>query len=84
MNSLRPPGLVAYLARHPSSTLKLARAGWPLRATGWWRRPPFLPLPDAAYWNFRMVTYGTGVGAALTPSVMVDAAEWSLRQRGRR
>ena len=26
---------------------------------GWWRRPPFLPLPDPAYARFRGVTqYG--------------------------
>jgi hypothetical protein len=84
VNSLRAPGLWTYLVRHPSGALTLARAGWPLRASGWWRRPPFLPLPDATYWDFRMTTYGTGVGAIVTPAVMVDAAEWSLRQRERR
>jgi len=27
----------------------------------WWRRPPFLPLPDAAYVEFRMETaFGSG------------------------
>ena len=26
---------------------------------GWWRRPPFLPVPDERYWRFRMETaYG--------------------------
>lgn len=26
---------------------------------GWWRRPPFLPLPDRAYLRFRLITaYG--------------------------
>jgi hypothetical protein len=30
-----------------------------LAKRGWWRRPPFLPLPDAAYLRFRMETaYG--------------------------
>jgi hypothetical protein len=30
-----------------------------LATPGWWRRPPFLPMPDAAYLRFRMVTaYG--------------------------
>lgn len=28
---------------------------------GWWRRPPFLPVPDAAYVRFRLQTaFGTG------------------------
>ena len=30
-----------------------------LAAPGWWRRAPFLPLPDPAYLRFRLVTaYG--------------------------
>lgn len=32
-----------------------------LAAPGWWRRPPFLPKPDAAYLAFRLQTmYGEG------------------------
>lgn len=36
---------------------------WPaalrLARPGWWRRPPFLPLPDPAYLEFRLQTmYG--------------------------
>ena len=31
-----------------------------LAARGWWRRPPFLPLPDRDYLGFRLVTaYGS-------------------------
>jgi hypothetical protein len=78
------PGLGAYLARHPSSGWMLARAGWRLRANGWWRRPPFMPLPDTTYWQFRMTTYGASAATPLAPAVMVDAAKWSLRQPGRR
>jgi hypothetical protein len=84
VNALRPPGFFSYVARHPSSVLTLVRAGWPLRASGWWRRAPFLPLPDAAYWNFRMSTFGTEVGASFKAAAMVDAAKWSLLQRERR
>ncbi len=30
-----------------------------LAVAGWWRRPPFLPVPDRAYLRFRMQTaYG--------------------------
>jgi hypothetical protein len=84
VNSVWPPGLGSYLLRHPWRAWPLARAAWPLRASGWWRRSPFLPLPDAAYWEFRMTTYGAGVGAVVTPSTMVDAAQWANRQRARR
>jgi hypothetical protein len=74
-----PPGLSAYLVRHPSSAWPLARAGWRLRATGWWQHAPFLPLPDVAYWHFRMTTFGAATSPP-SPEAMVDAARWSLRQ----
>lgn len=75
-----PPGLSAHLSRHPGDAWPLLRAGWRLRAEGWWRRVPFLPLPDAAYWNFRMVTLGVSSTSLLTPIEMVAAAKWSLLQ----
>ncbi|HEY4375699.1 MAG TPA: hypothetical protein VGM93_01010 [Acidimicrobiales bacterium] len=32
-----------------------------LARPGWWRRPPFLPLPDPDYVRFRLQTaYGSG------------------------
>lgn len=44
---------------HPSlwstAVIQLGR----LAPRGWWRRTPFLPLPDAAYLRFRLQTqYG--------------------------
>ncbi len=48
---LRRPGLwgVAVV-----QTFRLARPGW-------WRRPPFVPVPPAAYLAFRLETqYGSG------------------------
>lgn len=33
-----------------------------LARTGWWRRPPFLPLPDPAYLRFRLQTAYGGAG----------------------
>jgi hypothetical protein len=58
---LRPAVVPAawYVLRHPgmwASTLRLlARMVRPQ----WWRRAPFLPLPDAAYVRFRLETaYG--------------------------
>jgi hypothetical protein len=75
-----PPGLSLYLRHHPRDAWPLLRAGWRLRGNAWWRRAPFLPLPDAAYWNFRMVTLGVSSTNPLTPIEMVQAAKWSLRQ----
>jgi len=45
--------------RHPRLMPHLARAAWAFRARGWYRRPPFLPLPTRSYLRWRMETaYG--------------------------
>jgi hypothetical protein len=42
---------------------------------GWWRRPPFLPLPDADYLRFRLETaYGDAI--APRPADLVAYLEW--------
>lgn len=79
MSVVRTPGLVRYVLARPSRGVGLARAGWRLRRTGWWRRAPFLPLPDARYWEFRRAT-AFGATGTPTPRDLVDAARWSLRQ----
>ena len=44
---------------HPSLALDLLRVAWRFRSRGWYRRPPFLPLPDRTYLAWRMHTaYG--------------------------
>jgi len=76
----RTPGLARYVLVRPSRLVVVTRAGWRLRRTGWWHRAPFLPVPDARYWEFRAYTaYGEGAGP--TPSEVVDAARWTIRQR---
>ena len=59
---------------------------WRLAPPGWWRRPPFLPVPDAAYWEFRMHTaYGGQWRGRPTRRDVVDYLEWCQRVRpGRR
>lgn len=57
------PALVMRLAarclRDPRLALDLLRVTWRFRARDWYRRPPFLPLPDKAYMEWRMHTaYG--------------------------
>jgi len=73
-------GLGRYLARHPRDITCVVRAGWRLRRESWWRRYPWLPLPDAAYWEFRVRTVSGG-DAQLEPAQVVAAAKWSDLQR---
>jgi hypothetical protein len=44
----------------------------------WWRRRPFLPVPDAAYVRFRMET-AYGHTGATTPDDVVRYLEWCRR-----
>ncbi len=44
---------------NPRLALDLIEAGWAFRRREWWRKAPFLPVPDPAYLRWRMFTaYG--------------------------
>jgi hypothetical protein len=47
-----------------------------LAPTGWWRRPPFLPLPPAAYRRFRMETMYGADDHLPVPDDLVRWLEW--------
>jgi hypothetical protein len=54
----------------PTALRQAARLARP----GWWRRPPFLPVPDPDYLHFRMETqYGA---AEPDPHDLVTYLEW--------
>ncbi|MDA8274563.1 MAG: hypothetical protein M0029_04180 [Actinomycetota bacterium] len=42
----------------------------------WWCRPPFLPVPDAAWWAFRMETAYGSPGAVPTAEDVVSYLHW--------
>jgi hypothetical protein len=73
--------LAKHLLRHPTLAPVVVRAAWGLRARKWWRRAPFLPLPDRAYWNFRLVTVNGSTIPAVSVNDVVDFAKWSRLQR---
>ena len=44
---------------NPRVAVDLLRTAWAFRRREWWRRAPFLPVPDATYLRWRMYTaYG--------------------------
>jgi hypothetical protein len=43
-------------ALRPRLAVDLVRTAWVFRRRGWYRRPPFLPLPDPVYLRWRMYT----------------------------
>jgi hypothetical protein len=79
-----PPGLARHLIAHPVDAVSVATSAWALRRRGWWRRRPFLPIPDEAYWRFRMTTALGEPEAVPTVEEVVTAARWSRRERRNR
>lgn len=56
------------------AALRQARA---LVPPGWWRRRPFLPVPDRAWLRFRLTTaYGAG-DAPIEPEHLLEWLSWS-------
>lgn len=48
--------LAARALVRPRLALDLLRTAWAFRRHGWWRRAPFLPVPDRTYLRWRMYT----------------------------
>lgn len=70
----------AAVARHPGLWATAASQAFRLAAPGWWRRTPFLPLPDPDYLRFRLETqYGSD--ADPEPADVVTYLHW-CRQFG--
>jgi len=55
-----------------------------LAPTGWWRRPPFLPVPDERYWRFRMETAYGDERAEPDAASLGEVLVWSRRGGPRR
>jgi hypothetical protein len=61
---------------------------WPIAAvelrrlapTGWWRRPPFLPVPDRDYLRFRLETQYGDPAHRPEPHDVVTWLEWCRGQ----
>ena len=72
--------LVATLAPRalvrPTLAIDLVRVAWRFRSRGWWRRPPFLPLPDREYVRWRMYTAYGDADAVPPVEDLVRYARW--------
>lgn len=63
---------------HPSLGVALLRVNWRFRSRSWYRRPPFLPLPDPEYARWRMYT-AYGSADAVPPARDVERyARWAI------
>ncbi|MFP3900081.1 MAG: hypothetical protein ACLFXM_04450 [Acidimicrobiia bacterium] len=57
----------AAVAAHPSLWVTAMRQAVALARPGWWRRPPFVPVPAAGYLRFRLETAYGGRGDRQPP-----------------
>lgn len=62
--------------RHPALWLTAVRQAYLLAPRGWWRRRPFLPVPDREYLRFRMVTAYGMPDRHPEPDDVVTYLEW--------
>ena len=78
--------VAAAVITHPSLWWAGPAALARLSRRGWWRRPPFLPVPGDAYWRFRLITAfgGTGSEARLRGDDVVHYLQWCRRTHPRR
>ena len=65
------------MAGHPSLWATGVRQVTVLARPGWWRRAPFLPVPDDGYLRFRLETAYGGLGdRPLEPDDLVAYLRW--------
>lgn len=71
--------LAGQSVRHPTLGVDLVRVGWRFRRRRWYRRFPFLPLPDREYVRWRMET-AYGAPDTIPPAEDVTRyARWAVR-----
>jgi hypothetical protein len=75
-------GLVGRALLSPQLAVDLLRTGWAFRRRDWWRKAPFLPVPDGPYLRWRMYT-AYGDEAAVPPlEDVIRFARWRRETMG--
>ena len=80
MSASLSPAVVAAIARRPRLWATALRQARRLAAPGWWRRRPFLPLPDREYLRFRALTQYGDADHRLDPADAVAYLDWCRSQ----
>jgi len=67
---------------NPRLACDLLATAWAFRQRYWWRRPPFLPLPDRTYLRWRMHTAYADENAVPPPEDVIRFARWRRETMG--
>jgi hypothetical protein len=62
--------------RSPSLAVDLLRVAWRFRARGWYRRPPWVPIPSRDYVRWRMYTAYGDYDAVPPAEDVIRYARW--------
>ncbi|MBK5188265.1 MAG: hypothetical protein JJD97_08455 [Gemmatimonadaceae bacterium] len=65
--------------RSPSLAIALLRVAWRFRKRGWYKVPPFLPLPPRDYIRWRMYTAYGDYDAIAPADDLERYARWAVR-----
>jgi hypothetical protein len=68
--------LLARAVVNPRLAVDLLRTAWVFRRRQWWRRAPFLPVPDRDYLRWRMYTAYGDEGAVPPLGDVIGFARW--------
>lgn len=71
--------MVAAVARRPALWPAAARQARRLARRRWWRRPPFLPVPDRAWVRFRAETQYGDPDRPPDPADVLTWLDWTRR-----
>jgi len=74
--------MVGLAVKRPWVVRHLLGAAWAFRARGWYRRPPFLPMPTRDYLRWRMETAYGDPGAVPSSDEFERFLRWGTRMRG--
>lgn len=75
------PGALWALVRRPDLWVTGLRQYRRLVPAGWWRRRPWLPVPDRQYLEFRLLTQYGSSSTRPEPGDVVTYLEWCRAQR---
>ncbi|HKR07542.1 MAG TPA: hypothetical protein VJS39_00010 [Gemmatimonadaceae bacterium] len=65
--------------RRPRLATDLIRIAWRFRSTSWYRRFPFLPIPDSTYLRWRMYTAYGDYDAVPSVTDVERYARWAVK-----
>lgn len=72
-----PPSAIVAVIRRPDLWSTAIKAGLSMAPSGWWRRRPFLPLPDQGWMHFRLETaYGGDAPGPMQAEELTTWLEW--------